>query len=128
MTRYTEGFSHFVTTMTAPVASGWSDGCRVGFTPTEERRLCTAHTHSQETRHPKQYVQWDSVELDAIPPDQLRQFIVTAQGRNRVRMLIVLPLSAIGRSHPGNPGQMGNPVEIHAEGVLQCHLEAFLGG
>src|SRR5450432_1214121 len=38
-----EGFSHFVTSMTAPVASGWS-GCRVGFTPTGTRRLCTAHT------------------------------------------------------------------------------------
>jgi hypothetical protein len=25
VTRYTEGFSHFVTSMTAPVASGWSD-------------------------------------------------------------------------------------------------------
>src|SRR6202043_2962746 len=29
----TEGFSHFVASMTAPVASGWS-GCRVGLTPT----------------------------------------------------------------------------------------------
>src|SRR5258707_3064224 len=29
----TEGFSHFVSSMTAPVASGWS-GCRVGFAPT----------------------------------------------------------------------------------------------
>src|SRR5580704_5341516 len=29
----TEGFSHFVTSMTAPVASGWS-GCRVGLAPT----------------------------------------------------------------------------------------------
>ena len=28
-----EGFSHFVTSMTAPVASGWS-GCRVGLAPT----------------------------------------------------------------------------------------------
>jgi hypothetical protein len=28
--------------MTAPVASGWS-GCRVGFAPTEKRRLLTAH-------------------------------------------------------------------------------------
>ena len=28
-----EGFSHFVTSMTAPVASGWSDG-RVGLAPT----------------------------------------------------------------------------------------------
>ena len=33
VTCYTEGFSHFVTSMTAPVASGWS-GCRAG-----------AHTH-----------------------------------------------------------------------------------
>jgi len=31
--RFTEGFSHFVTSMTAPVASGWS-GCRVGLAPT----------------------------------------------------------------------------------------------
>jgi len=37
-----EGFSHFVTSMTAPVASGWS-GRRVGFTPTGKRRLFTAH-------------------------------------------------------------------------------------
>src|SRR4051794_30899863 len=33
-----EGFSHFVTSMTAPVASGWS-GCRVGLAPTGKRRL-----------------------------------------------------------------------------------------
>src|ERR1700676_4172612 len=39
------GFSHFVTSMTAPVASGWS-GCRVGLTPTGKRRLSTAHTQS----------------------------------------------------------------------------------
>ncbi len=31
--RYTEGFGHFVTSMTAPVASGWSDR-RVGLAPT----------------------------------------------------------------------------------------------
>src|SRR5882724_10472587 len=29
-----EGFSHFVTSMTAPIASGWS-GCRVGLHPLE---------------------------------------------------------------------------------------------
>src|SRR6266478_3999037 len=39
----TRGFSHFVTSMSAPVASGWS-GCRVGLTPTGKRRLVTAHT------------------------------------------------------------------------------------
>ena len=40
-----EGFSHFVTSMTAPVASGWS-GCRVGLAPTGKRRLVTAHARS----------------------------------------------------------------------------------
>ena len=38
-----EGFSHFVTSMTAPIASGRS-GCRVGLAPTGKRRLVTAHT------------------------------------------------------------------------------------
>jgi len=41
-----EGFSHFVTSMTAPVASGWS-GCRVGLAPTGKRRLFTAHATSR---------------------------------------------------------------------------------
>ncbi len=40
-----EGFSHFVTSMTAPIASGWS-GRRVGLAPTGKRRLSTAHTRS----------------------------------------------------------------------------------
>src|ERR1039457_3572620 len=40
-----EGFSHFVASMTAPIASGWS-GCRGGFAPTGKRRLITAHTRS----------------------------------------------------------------------------------
>src|SRR5271165_1724301 len=40
-----EGFRHFVTSMPAPVASGWS-GCRVGLAPTGKRRLVTAHTHN----------------------------------------------------------------------------------
>jgi hypothetical protein len=41
-----EGFSHFVTSIAAPVASGWS-GCRVGFAPTGKRRLFTAHAKSE---------------------------------------------------------------------------------
>src|SRR6202049_1064400 len=40
-----EGFSHFVTSMTAPIASGWS-GCRVGLAPTGKRRLVTAHANN----------------------------------------------------------------------------------
>ena len=43
-----EGFSHIVTSMTAPVASGWSLG-RVGLEPTGKRRLFTAHTHKRHS-------------------------------------------------------------------------------
>jgi hypothetical protein len=39
VTRFPEGFSHFVTSMTAPVASGWSN-CRVGFAPTAKAPPC----------------------------------------------------------------------------------------
>ena len=42
-----EGFSHFVTSVTAPIASGWS-GCRVGLAPTGKRRLFTAHAKSRQ--------------------------------------------------------------------------------
>jgi hypothetical protein len=40
-----EGFSYFVTSIAAPVASGWSVR-RVGLAPTGKRRLVTAHTHN----------------------------------------------------------------------------------
>jgi hypothetical protein len=51
VTRYTEGFSHFVTSMTAPVASGWSVR-RVGLAPTGKRRLVTAHAISGRSPTP----------------------------------------------------------------------------
>ena len=38
--------SHFVTSMTVPIASGWSD-CRVGLSLTEKRRLSAAHAKNQ---------------------------------------------------------------------------------
>src|SRR5712671_5194534 len=53
-----EGFSHFVTSMTAPVASGWS-GCRVGLTPTGKRRLFTAHANSGLMHRGKQPLLFD---------------------------------------------------------------------
>src|SRR5215813_4286764 len=45
---HSEGFSYFVTSIAAPVASGWS-GCRVGLAPTGKRRLVTAHTRSRHS-------------------------------------------------------------------------------
>jgi hypothetical protein len=37
MTLYTEGFSRFVTSTTAPVTTGWSNSCRVGSHPLRDR-------------------------------------------------------------------------------------------
>jgi len=34
-----EGFNGFIASTAAPIATGWSDSCRVGFSPTEDRRL-----------------------------------------------------------------------------------------
>ncbi len=42
-TLYTRGFSRFVTSTTAPVATGRSESCRAGFAPAERQRLVTAH-------------------------------------------------------------------------------------
>ena len=46
VTSYTEGFSHFVTSMTAPVASGWSDLAGWDSHPLESAAL------SRRTRRP----------------------------------------------------------------------------
>jgi hypothetical protein len=43
VTLYTEGFSRFVTSTTAPIATGRSESCRVGLSPTGKSRLSTAH-------------------------------------------------------------------------------------
>jgi len=42
-TLYTRGFSRFVTSTTAPVATGRNENYRVGFAPTGRQRLGTAH-------------------------------------------------------------------------------------
>jgi hypothetical protein len=51
LTRYIEGFSHFVTSMTAPIISGWGNSCRVGLAPTGKRRLITAHALCSHSLH-----------------------------------------------------------------------------
>src|SRR5579859_7476707 len=43
MTLYTRGFSRFVTSTTAPVATGWSNSCRVGSRPRRDRAFFQAH-------------------------------------------------------------------------------------
>jgi hypothetical protein len=43
ITLCTEGFDGWITQAAAPIATGWSESCRVGLLPTEVLRLCTAH-------------------------------------------------------------------------------------
>src|SRR5580693_9176600 len=42
---FLEGFDGFVTSTAAPIATGWSDLCRVGIAPTEVLHLFTTHRH-----------------------------------------------------------------------------------
>ena len=71
-----EGFSHFVTSIAAPVASGWS-GCRVGFAPTGKRRLFTAHANFGHERLDRHYAR------GAIKLQRLR---ATWWGTNKTRL------------------------------------------
>src|SRR5271167_4905090 len=69
-----EGFRHFVTSMPAPVASGWS-GCRVGLASTGKRRLGTAHPHCGHCLEGGRRVSLPSVArlltLDVAPPRRI---------------------------------------------------------
>src|ERR1700730_673156 len=60
---HSEGFSYFVTSIAAPVASGWSS-CRVGLTPTGKRRLCTAHASNG---HPCRFTAGDRGRCQCAP-------------------------------------------------------------
>jgi hypothetical protein len=40
---YTGGFDEFVSALAAPIATGWSESCRMGIAPTEDGRLVAAH-------------------------------------------------------------------------------------
>src|SRR5262245_64574578 len=55
MTLSIVGFDDLVTSFVATVATGWSDPCRVGLSPTERPRL------SRRT----EYAAWDQPEQDA---------------------------------------------------------------
>ena len=91
-----EGFSHFVTSIAAPVASGWS-GCRVGFAPTGKRRLFTAHAMS---RH------WPNASNDRVSvrwPRLLRPTAICQTGSN----LFATFLCSHCNSHASNVSNRG---------------------
>jgi hypothetical protein len=41
------GSGDILTSIAAPIATGWSESCRGGIAPPEDRRLCTAHKGTQ---------------------------------------------------------------------------------
>jgi len=43
MTLYTGGFSRFIASTAAPIATDWSENRRAGFAPAGKPCLCTAH-------------------------------------------------------------------------------------
>jgi hypothetical protein len=69
-----EGFGNFVTSATAPIATGWNDSCRVGIAPTEERRLVTAHKGVGAQRGRSQCCSARLLQCPAL--NSLREFVV----------------------------------------------------
>src|SRR6266540_1506762 len=59
-----EGFSHFVSSIAAPVASGWS-GCRVGLAPTGKRRLFTVHANTGHPNRSIAYASTSKIEMNS---------------------------------------------------------------
>ncbi len=96
VTRYTEGFSHFVTSMTAPVASGRSGG-RVGLAP-------TGKAPPYHGAHHEQTFGLDGLRLH--PPIELRR--LRASGRKRPmaeervqrRLAAILAADVVGNFRP----------------------------
>src|SRR6266699_3967381 len=90
----TRGVSHFVTSMTAPVASGWS-GCRVGLAPTEERRLVTAHTRTDIGSQRLGSIGSPFSPAAATYPHQLRRVGVLVAWMNVRRLVGICALNAV---------------------------------
>ena len=89
----TEGFSHFVSSMTAPVASGWS-GCRVGLAPTGKRRLSTAHTRNRLPATKRVFRDWFKVALRSHGPAGCWPFPSRAAG-----FFILVGSTTVSRFH-----------------------------
>jgi hypothetical protein len=85
-----EGFNHFVTTMTAPVASHWSD-CRVGLAPTGKRLVTTHRVERAVSDRGPGRRSW----AESAPT-------WIASGRTGFRARAALPLRARSRLHYPN--------------------------
>ena len=116
MTCYTEGFSHFVTSMTAPVASGWSVR-RVGLAPTGKRRLLTAHAncgHSQTA--------WRSGQIDPLQTVRTN-YNVHRLSRDVTQLLLRVSGARRFRSVP-----FGTPPSLAFSLLHQGARRDFVGG
>ncbi len=80
-----EGFDGFVTSTAAPIATGWSDLCRVGIAPTEKLHLFTTHRHPSV--NPRRWMDRGTLDQESV--------------RDRPAPFIHFPTSgAKGDTHP----------------------------
>ena len=79
-----QGFSHFVTSMAAPAASGWS-GCGVGFASSGKRRLLRGAHPQQTFREHAQKSGLSAVGTEALIPKKCGFSAQTASGQSPMR-------------------------------------------
>jgi hypothetical protein len=65
----TVGFSRFVTSSSATIATGWNDSCRAGFAPAENQRLVTAHYETGSSHVSRKYLR-DSIPVTCRQPSE----------------------------------------------------------
>ena len=98
-----EGFSHFVTSIAAPVASGWS-GCRVGFHPLESAAL-SRRTGIADIREPLLVCRVSDAGRDGGCRELWRPASESLQGRKpRVRVRTAVPQALWGFERRGRAG------------------------
>src|SRR5712671_1920565 len=115
---HSEGFSHFVASMTAPVASGWS-GCRMGFAPTGKRRLVTAHT---QLGHPRVRPKMERARLSLLTARRRSRSETGTQPLGRLSQYycepVALVMASINRSD-GN-GLSKNATQPRSMACCRC--------
>src|SRR5262249_40468880 len=112
MTRYIVGFDALIISFIATIATGWSDLCRVGLTPTERPCLRTAHrndvvgisrpnschTHNRRVRGP-----------DVTGDDCLQRGRNVTSGKHRINALFGAgAMGAFGRDGDVEEGPTGH--------------------
>ena len=127
--RCIEGFGDFVTSIAAPIATGWSESCRVGMAPTEDQRLCTAHNDSRPLLFLLLRPYWGhagiSIENSAWPPIRFVPTRLPPRESERSAMGPVTLVSHLAlRYRRGHAHRFKNPCRRNAD-VKLCRVGCF---